>query len=110
MNSSVTKINLRGSNMLPQGHQISNIFGPLVPDHEGVSCVAKLSIHNVKKMVCPKNVQMGHCSLNDWEVGINDFLKRVDQRKEGDCLKRGDKFPLPTMNLRVISNFNYHLL
>ena len=96
--------------MLPQGHQISNIFGLLVPHHEGVSCVAKLSTHNVKKMVCPKNVQMGPCSLNDWDEGIKDFLKRGDQRKEGDCLERGDKFPLQTMNLRVKSNFTYHLL
>ena len=48
INTQVTKIFSRDTNMLPQRHQLSNIFEPSpLPQHhhERASCVAKLSRH-----------------------------------------------------------------
>ena len=51
----------RDTNILPQMHWMSNIFGPLTTTIRGFWVSLNYLILNFKKMVCPKNVWIQHC-------------------------------------------------
>ena len=57
-----TKIFSRDSNILPQMHWISNIFGHSATTIGGFWVSLNYPIVNFKKTVCPKNVWVRHCS------------------------------------------------
>ena len=54
INTSVTKIFSRDTNILPPKHQILNIFGLSAPSMTGLHMSLNYSQPNVQKMVCPK--------------------------------------------------------
>ena len=98
-NTSVTKIFPTDTNILPQRHQILNIFGPSVSTMRGFHVSLNYQDTNAKKLVYWKNIWMQHCSGIDWEEGIKDFLKEESQRR-GDFLKgRGWR---PCVKFRVL--------
>ena len=59
-----TTIFSRGSNILPQMHWTSNIFGDSAPIIRVFWVSLNYSILNFKKTVCPKNVWMRYCPSN----------------------------------------------
>ena len=54
INTSVTKIFSRDTNILSPKHQILHIFGLSAPSMTGLHMSLNYSQPNVKKMVCPK--------------------------------------------------------
>ena len=56
-----TKFFSRDTNILPQMHWTSNIFGPSATTIGGFWVSLNYLILNFKKMVCPKNVWIQHC-------------------------------------------------
>ena len=56
-----TKIFSRDTNILPQMHWTSNIFGPPATTIGGFWVSLNYPILNFKKTVCPKNVWIWHC-------------------------------------------------
>ena len=56
-----TKIFSRDTNILPQMHWTSNIFGPPATTIGGFWVSLNYPILNFKKTVCPKNVWIRHC-------------------------------------------------
>ena len=65
--------------MLPQGHQISNIFGPFAHTKRGLHVLLNYPYINIKKMVYPKNVWIRHYL---GKGGQRFFTRGRDQRKD----------------------------
>ena len=86
--------------MLPQRNQIFSIFGSSTPTMKGLHVSLNYPYAyphtNIKKIICPKNVSVCHCSDTDWEGRIRDFLTEGNQRR-GNCLKEEKEYPLQTM-------------
>ena len=66
-----TKIFSRDTNILPQTHWTSNIFGHSATTTGGFSVSLNYPILNFKKTVCPKNVWMRHWCENK---NLSNFL------------------------------------
>ena len=89
-NTLVTKIFSRETNLLPQRHQILNIFGPSATTMWGFMC--HYIIHTRLRKWYAQKTSGWHSSETDYER----LLKRRESK--GDCLKNGDKYPPQTID------------
>ena len=65
-----TKIFSRDTNILPQMHWTSNIFGPLASTIREFWVSLNFAILNFKKTVCPKKFWMRHCVGKERKICI----------------------------------------
>lgn len=55
---------------------------------------------NIKKMVCPKNVWMLHCSWTDWE----SILWGGGVKEGRGSFEKGDRYPHQTMGIDTLKD------
>ena len=91
----------RDSNILPQMHWTSDIFGHSATIIGGLGVSLNYPILNFKKTVCPNNVRMRHCRKNVFHKCFSSILCK--NKKE--LLKARSSHQRCSIKKDVLSNF-----